>query len=123
MNTPARASASRHLGMLVLAGPPSARRTATAPPPSRALPRTDANGNPLRELRPDTSPITTKPGSALHAARSARAAKRPAVRDADTWFKQRRPELLRLYETEIYGRVPERAPQVTFAVVETDPAR
>ena len=33
------------------------------------------------------------------------------VRDADTWFKQRRPELLRLYEAEIYGRVPAHAHQ------------
>ncbi|HUL54849.1 MAG TPA: acetylxylan esterase [Opitutaceae bacterium] len=43
------------------------------------------------------------------------------VRDADTWFKQRRPEILRLYESEIYGRVPPRAPKATFQVIETDP--
>ncbi len=42
------------------------------------------------------------------------------VRDAETWFKQRRPELLKLYETEIYGRVPANAPMATFKVVETD---
>ena len=44
------------------------------------------------------------------------------VRDADTWFKQRRPEILKLYETEIYGRVPANAPKVTTEVVSTDPA-
>jgi hypothetical protein len=43
------------------------------------------------------------------------------VRDAATWFSQRRPELLQLYETQIYGRVPDRAPKVTFEVAETDP--
>ncbi len=40
------------------------------------------------------------------------------VRDASTWVQQRRPELLRLYSTEIYGRVPADAPKVKFEVVE-----
>jgi len=42
------------------------------------------------------------------------------VRDAATWSKQRRPEILKLYETEIYGRVPATAPKVRFEVVERD---
>ena len=42
------------------------------------------------------------------------------VRDADTWFASRRPEILKLYETEIYGRVPANAPKVTWTVAETD---
>ena len=42
------------------------------------------------------------------------------VRDAATWFKQRRPELLKLYEAEIFGRVPANAPKVRFEVVEKD---
>ncbi|MGH9371777.1 MAG: acetylxylan esterase, partial [Vicinamibacterales bacterium] len=44
-----------------------------------------------------------------------------AVRDARTWQARRRPEILRMYETEIYGRVPARAPTVTWQVAETDP--
>ena len=43
------------------------------------------------------------------------------VRDAATWFAQRRPEILRLYEEDIYGRVPANAPKVTFEVAQTDP--
>lgn len=43
-----------------------------------------------------------------------------AVRDADTWTKQRRPELLRHYENEIFGRVPPRAPKVTWEIAETE---
>jgi hypothetical protein len=39
------------------------------------------------------------------------------VRDAETWLNQRRPEIVRLYETEIYGRVPPTAPNVTFETV------
>jgi hypothetical protein len=38
------------------------------------------------------------------------------VSDADTWFKQRRPEIVKLYESEIYGRVPANAPKVTWEV-------
>ncbi len=44
------------------------------------------------------------------------------VRDAATWTKVRRPEILKLYETEIYGHVPATAPKATFEVVKTDPA-
>ena len=40
------------------------------------------------------------------------------VRDAETWFRQRRPEILNLYRTEIYGRVPEGAPKFRFEVAE-----
>ena len=42
------------------------------------------------------------------------------VRDADTWFKFRRPEIVQLYAAEIYGRVPANAPKVTWEVAETD---
>src|SRR4029453_14582258 len=44
------------------------------------------------------------------------------VRDAGAWTKQRRPELIRLYETEIYARVPSNAPKVTWEVGEVDRA-
>src|SRR5262249_12663835 len=43
------------------------------------------------------------------------------VRDADTWFKQRRPEILKLFRTEIFGRVPDNAPRVKWEVVSTEP--
>jgi hypothetical protein len=43
------------------------------------------------------------------------------VTDADTWFKFRRPEILNYYATQIYGRVPDTAPKVTFEVASTDP--
>jgi len=81
----------------------------------------DANGNPLRraptghisnydEAKVGTytlpDPLVLQNGQ--------------AVRDADTWFNRRRPEILKLYETEIYGRVPERAPEPRWDVVETD---
>ncbi len=42
------------------------------------------------------------------------------VRDAETWIKLRRPEILKLYETEIFGRVPDTAPKMKFEVVATD---
>jgi hypothetical protein len=35
--------------------------------------------------------------------------------------KKRRPEILKFYQTEIYGRAPANAPKVTWEVIETDP--
>jgi hypothetical protein len=105
---------------LALLGPLALAAADTAP---AARPTKDAAGNPLRYAAtghvsnydeakvgmytlPD--PLVLKNGK--------------PVRDAATWTKQRRPELIGIYEQEIYGRVPERAPKATFAVVETDPA-
>jgi hypothetical protein len=42
------------------------------------------------------------------------------VTNATVWFQQRRPEILQLYETQIYGRVPATAPKTTFTLVSTD---
>jgi hypothetical protein len=39
------------------------------------------------------------------------------VKDADTWFKKRRPEILQLFRTEIFGRVPDSAPKVRWEVI------
>ena len=72
----------------------------------------DANGNPLRratktghvsnydesKVRPYTLP------DPLVLANGTR------VRGAATWRKQRRQEILRRYETDIYGRIPADAP-------------
>jgi hypothetical protein len=44
------------------------------------------------------------------------------VKDADTWFKKRRPEILKAFQTEIFGRVPDNAPKVRWEIVATDPA-
>ena len=43
------------------------------------------------------------------------------VTDAATWRQKRRPEILRLFETHIYGRSPGRPAQMTFEVTSTDP--
>ncbi len=43
-----------------------------------------------------------------------------AVGSAAKWFRDRRPEILRFYQTEIYGRVPANAPVVAWAVTEVD---
>jgi predicted neuraminidase len=83
----------------------------------------DANGNPLR-LALKTGHVSnydeakvkpyTLPDPLVFASGT-------PVRDAAAWSK-RRAEILRLYETEIYGRVPAGAPKVTWQVAETDPA-
>ena len=38
------------------------------------------------------------------------------VTSAEQWFKARRPEILKFYRDEIYGRVPANAPKVTWEV-------
>lgn len=38
------------------------------------------------------------------------------VRDAQTWWEARRPEVLSLYETNVYGRAPGRPADMTFDV-------
>ena len=43
------------------------------------------------------------------------------VGDARTWFGQRRPEILRLFETNVFGRTPKTAIHSRFEVVSVDP--
>src|SRR5690242_14096771 len=38
------------------------------------------------------------------------------VRDAKTWYKKRRPEIVRLFEMNMHGRSPERPEDMTFDV-------
>src|SRR3954462_633624 len=38
------------------------------------------------------------------------------VTTPEVWAKKRRPEILKFYQTEIYGRIPENAPKVAWEV-------
>ncbi len=42
------------------------------------------------------------------------------VRDAETWFKRRRPEILELFRSQVYGRSPERPAGMTFELASID---
>lgn len=42
------------------------------------------------------------------------------VRTAEQWYSERRPELLNLFETEMFGKAPGRIDGTTFEVVEED---
>jgi hypothetical protein len=44
------------------------------------------------------------------------------VKDAATWINQRRPEIVKFYETQVYGRIPATAPKVTWEVASVDRA-
>src|SRR5262245_6958144 len=78
----------------------------------------DANGNPLR--------LATKTGHVSNYDESrVKPYPRPdprlfadgtRVKDAGTWTSRRRPELIRLYETEIFGRIPPNTPRVTWSI-------
>lgn len=39
------------------------------------------------------------------------------VTDSHTWWAERRPEIARAFETEIYGRIPTQTPPITWRVV------
>jgi hypothetical protein len=82
----------------------------------------DPNGNPLR-LALKTGHVSNydeaKAGS-YTLPDPLKMADGTAVRDAKGWGK-RRAEILRLYETQIYGRTPANTPKVTWQVAETDP--
>src|SRR5262252_8411457 len=91
-------------------------------PPNPANLGNDANGNPLRKAlktghisnydESKVAPYSLPDPLVLSDGRP--------VGNVDTWTKQRRPELIKLYETEIYGRVPANAPKVTWEVAEVD---
>jgi hypothetical protein len=42
------------------------------------------------------------------------------VSTTDMWWKQRRPELIEAFESEVYGRLPKNIPKVTWTVKVTD---
>ena len=44
------------------------------------------------------------------------------VADALQWTEQRRPEILDLFSTHVYGMSPDRPPEMTFKVNSRDPA-
>jgi hypothetical protein len=43
------------------------------------------------------------------------------VTEAGTWKNRRRPQILRLFETQIYGKLPGKPKQMSFHVMEVDP--
>jgi hypothetical protein len=42
------------------------------------------------------------------------------LRDAKTWTSRRRPEILSLYETEVFGRSPSAPAKLNYEVLSTD---
>jgi hypothetical protein len=42
------------------------------------------------------------------------------VKNAKAWWNQRRPEILENFRSEMYGRIPENTPKVTWEVTSTD---
>ncbi len=114
------------VGLLSLADRPASgagAAVATPPAPIPARPTKDANGHPIRYAATGHASNYDEAKVGFYSLPDplVLANGRP-VRDAETWRTQRRPELIGLYEREIFGRVPERAPKVTFALVATEAA-
>src|SRR5262245_36565776 len=84
--------------------------------------RTDPNGNPVRLARStghvsnyseERIPPYTLPDPLVMSSGE-------RVTSSEQWIAQRRGEILKFYQEEIYGRVPANAPKVTWQVTETD---
>ena len=122
------AAAVFSVSVAVVAGqqqPPA--QTPPPAPPAVSGPKTnlgaDANGNPLR-LAVKTGHVSNYDESKVAPytlPELLRFADGSAVKSAQDWAR-RRAQIVRLYETEIYGRIPAKAPAVTWQVTESDPA-
>jgi hypothetical protein len=84
--------------------------------------RSDPKGNPVRLARAtghvsnyseERIPSCTLPDPLVMASGE-------RVASAEQWFKERRGEILKFYQNEIYGRVPASSPQVVWRVTEAD---
>jgi len=42
------------------------------------------------------------------------------VTDAKTWWKRRRPEILKEFQMEIYGKIPKKTPRITWEITKKD---
>ena len=134
MRTPARAAALMVVAWASARGyaqPPTTRAgdRALPAPGTRGNPdnvpfigRGDPNGNPVR-LAKSTGHVSN------YSEEKVRAYTLPdplvlenkaRVANADQWFNERRPEILKSYREQIYGRVPANTPAVTWTVAETN---
>jgi hypothetical protein len=99
--------------------PPAQAASQTAPKTNLG---SDPNGNPLR-LAVKTGHVSNYDESKVAPYTLPDPLKftdgRP-VKDARTWQRERRLEILRMYESEIYGRIPANTPKVTWLVSETN---
>ena len=83
--------------------------------------KSDPQGNPVRLARASghVSNYTEEKVAAYTLPDPLVLASGERVTTAEMWWKQRRPEILKFYQTEIYGRVPDNAPRVTWEVTES----
>src|SRR4029078_5473586 len=104
--------------------PPAVAATPQQPAPNPSNLGNDANGNPLRKALKtghisnyDESKVAsyTLPDP-LVMTNGGR------VKNAAAWRTKRRPEILRAYQNEIYGRIPANTPKVIWEVTETNAA-
>jgi hypothetical protein len=88
----------------------------------KTLPKSDAKGNPIRYAKA-TGHVSNYDESKVKPyvlPELLKMANGEPVKDADMWFKKRRPEILKLFQTEIFGRIPDNAPKVKWEVASID---
>jgi len=104
---------------------PAPATAAQTPGPGRSTNLgTDPNGNPIR-LALKTGHVSNYDEKKVHPYTLpdplVSSAGQP-VRSASVWMRERRPEIIKLYESSIFGAIPTNTPKVTWQVTETDPA-
>ena len=117
---------STTLGLTAQQAPPA--QTPPAPAQAGAAPANptnlgaDPNGNPLRKALKTghVSNYDESKVSAYTLPDPLVLANGKPVRDAKTWTNERRREILRTYEREIYGRIPAKTPKVSWRVADTN---
>ena len=93
----------------------AATRAADAP----VRPKQDANGNPIRYAATGHASNYDEAKVGLYTLPDPLVFRSgEKVRDAAAWTNRRRPEIVKLYEDEIFGRVPVTAPKSTVEVIE-----
>ena len=82
--------------------------------------KSDPNNNPIRLAKATghVSNYTEEKVPAYALPDPLKMANGQTVTTVEQWIKERRPEILKIYQTEVYGRIPENAPKVTWEVTE-----
>lgn len=122
MNRLIAVAVSALISVGLIAQTPATPQQQPAPNPSNL--GNDGNGNPLRKAL-KTGHISNYDESKVAAYTlpdPLMMANGQRVKNAAEWRTKRRTEILRAYQTEIYGRIPANTPKVTWEVTETNPA-
>jgi hypothetical protein len=96
-------------------------RSQTAEPPTKATEPANAQGRSVQRRSPESLANYDESKANLYPSPDPLIRKNgQRVTDAQTWWEQRRPEILSDFSTEMYGRIPSDTPAIAWEVTTTD---